>query len=124
MLRRVVIALGAAATAFGGWFLTFTHSHTGVCTVLHGATSSSSGLDKGCVRIVMSYSEGFVFVVSGILVMMIAFTMINRNERLSLRSELRAVPRGWTDVNHVITSTPVPLAVARSRRHSILSRTG
>ena len=124
MLKRAVIALGVAAVTFGGWLLTFTHSHAGVCATIDGSTASSSGLDKGCLRVVMSYSEGFVFVVSGILVVIIAYTMINRHERLSLRSELRTVPRGWTEVHRVITSSPVQLDVARSRRPSTVSHTG
>jgi len=43
----------------------------------------------------MSYSLGFVFVASGLIIAVIAFTMIAKQERLDLHGELKAVPRTW-----------------------------
>ena len=52
----------------------------------------------------MSYSLGFVFVASGLIIAVIAFTMIAKQERLDLHGELKAVPRTWAKRNYVAAS--------------------
>ena len=104
MLRRVVIAMGVVLMATGVALLGRAHSQVGVCTVSHSSTASALG--STCVRTLMGYGEGFVFVASGFLVVVIALTMISRRERLDLKSELRAVPRTWKKADYVITNEP------------------
>jgi hypothetical protein len=92
MLRRFVVGFGLATILFGVWLLGRVHSEVGVCNVINGSNAgSTSGPRSGCVGILMSYTEGFVFVAAGLVIVVIAFTMISRRERLDLRSELRAV---------------------------------
>ena len=104
-LKRIVIAIGLAITAFGIWTLARAHSQVGACTVSTstGATAHS-GIDKTCVQTLMSYSLGFVFVASGVIIVFIALTMIAKQERIDLHSELKAVPRTWGQRNYVMTS--------------------
>ena len=52
----------------------------------------------------MSYSLGFVFVASGVIIAAIALTMIGRQAHLDLHGELRAVPRTWAKREYVATS--------------------
>jgi hypothetical protein len=52
----------------------------------------------------MSYSLGFVFVASGVIIAVIALTMIANQERLDLHCELKAVPRTWGTRQYVATS--------------------
>jgi hypothetical protein len=120
MLRKFVVGLGLTTTLFGVWLLGRVHSKVGVCNVIHGSVAgSSSGARSGCVGILMSYTEGFVFVASGLVVIAIAFTMISRRERLDLRSELRAVPRTFKTPGYSINSRPVPIdkVAVSARRH-------
>jgi len=104
-IRKVVIGLGLALMAFGIWTLARAHSQVGTCTT-SGATgaASHSGLDSSCVQTLMSYSLGFVFVASGLIIAVIAFTMIAKQERLDLHGELKAVPRTWAKRNYVAAS--------------------
>ena len=103
-LRRTVIGFGLAAMAFGFWALARVHSQIGTCTASYGANGARSGLDTTCVKTLMSYSLGFVFVASGLIIMVIAFTMIAKQERIDLRCELRAVPRTWAKTNYAAPS--------------------
>ena len=104
MLRRVVIATGLVLMVVGIALLGRAHTQVGVCSVSHSSTAS--GLNSSCVQTLMGYSEGFVFVASGFLIIVIALTMISRRERIDLKSELRAVPRTWKKADYVITSEP------------------
>ena len=52
----------------------------------------------------MSYSLGFVFVASGLIIAVIALTMIAKQERMDLHSPLKAVPRTWGKREYVVTS--------------------
>jgi hypothetical protein len=104
-IRKVVIGLGLAVMAFGIWTLARAHSQVGTCTT-SGPTgaASHSGIDSTCVQTLMSYSLGFVFVASGVIIAIIAFTMIAKQERIDLHSELKAVPRTWGKRQYVATS--------------------
>jgi hypothetical protein len=104
-LKRIVIAFGLAAMAFGIWTIAKAHSQVGTCTAASptGATAHS-GIDANCVQTLMSYSLGFVFVASGLIIGVIALTMIARQDRLDLHSELKAVPRTWGKRDYVATS--------------------
>jgi hypothetical protein len=103
--KRIVIGLGIVLMVFGLWTLLQAHTQVGVCTVsaARGA-SARSGLDSTCVKTLMAYIEGFVFVASGLIITVIAFTMIARQEKLDLRCELRAVPRTFKKGNYEIHS--------------------
>ncbi len=104
-IRKVVIGVGLAAMAFGIWTLARAHSQVGTCTTSGPASAAThSGIDSTCVQTLMSYSLGFVFVASGIIIAIIAFTMIAKQERIDLHSELRAVPRTWAKRQYVTTS--------------------
>lgn len=104
-LRKTVIGVGIALVVFGMWTLARTHSEVGVCTPLTGARAgASTGIDSLCAQTLLSYLEGFVFVVAGVIVVIIAFTMIARRARFDRHSELHAVPRTWAKVKYVITS--------------------
>ena len=123
MVRRIVVGCGVAIMAFGIWLLERTHSHVGSCNVVSTAsTGSSVGANSNCVQTLMAYSEGFVFVAAGFLIAVIAFTLIARDTRLSLHSELRTVPRGWGKDEYVITSMANGTCVEKIRHHSIFSR--
>ena len=88
-LKRIVIA-------FGIWTITKAHSQVGTCTVASPTGAGAhTGIDSSCVQTLMSYSLGFVFVASGFIIGVIALTMIAKQERLDLHSELKAVPRTW-----------------------------
>jgi len=104
-MRRVVIGLGLAVLAFGIWTLVRAHSQVGTCAT-SGPTgaASHSGIDSTCVQTLMSYSLGFVFVASGVIIAIIAFTMIAKQQRIDLHSELKAVPRTWGKRQYVATS--------------------
>ncbi len=104
-LRKTVTGMGVALVIFGMWTLARTHSRVGVCTPLTGARAGAgAGIDSLCAQTLMSYLEGFVFVASGVIVVIIAFTMIARRARLDLHAELHAVPRTWSKAKYVITS--------------------
>jgi len=103
-LRRTVIGIGLAAMAFGIWALARTHSRVGNCTVTNGLGATHSSIDTTCVQTLMAYSLGFVFVASGLILAVIAFTMIAKQQRYDLHSELKAVPRTWAKRNYVATS--------------------
>jgi hypothetical protein len=100
-----VIAFGLAAIAFGIWTLFRAHSQVGTCTT-NSATGAAahSGIDSTCVQTVMSYSLGAVYVASGVIIAIIALTMIARQERIDLHAELKAVPRTWGKRQYETTS--------------------
>jgi hypothetical protein len=103
--RKTVTGVGIALVVFGMWTLARTHSAVGGCTPFTGArTGASTGIDSLCAQTLLSYLEGFVFVGSGVVVVVIAFTMIARRARFDSHSELHAVPRTWAKVKYVITS--------------------
>ena len=122
MLRRVVIALGVVFMATGIALLARAHTRVGVCTVARSSTASALG--SSCVRTLMGYAEGFVFVASGFLVVVIAVTMISRRERIDLKSELRAVPRTWKKADYVITSEPDAVQPSGVARRTVMSGPG
>ncbi|HUZ42285.1 MAG TPA: hypothetical protein VMU68_12955 [Acidimicrobiales bacterium] len=99
LLKRIVIGSGLASIAFGIWAFTRVYSEVGTCSSNTGA-AARSGLDSSCVQTVMSYSMGFVFVASGLIIVAIAFTMIAKQERIDLHSELKAVPRTWAKTEY------------------------
>lgn len=104
-LKRIVIAVGLAAMAFGIWTLMKAHSQVGTCSTSGAAGATAhSGIDSSCVQTLMSYSLGFVFVASGVIIAVIAVTMIGRQAHLDLHGELRAVPRTWAKREYVATS--------------------
>jgi hypothetical protein len=104
-LKRIVIAVGLAAMAFGIWTLMKAHSQVGTCSTSGAAGATAhSGIDSSCVQTLMSYSLGFVFVASGVIIAAIALTMIGRQAHLDLHGELRAVPRTWAKREYVATS--------------------
>jgi hypothetical protein len=105
LLKRIVIGCGLALMAFGGWAFDRTYAEVGTCSSNIG-TAARSGFDSSCVQTVMSYSMGFVFVASGLIIIVIAFTMIAKQERIDLRSELKAVPRTWAKAEYV-TGAPM-----------------
>jgi hypothetical protein len=104
-IRKVVTGLGLALMAFGIWTLARAHSQVGTCsTSSPTGAAAHSGIDSTCVQTLMSYSLGFVFVASGVIIAIIAFTMIAKQERIDLHSELKAVPRTWGNRRYVMTS--------------------
>src|SRR5579863_3728845 len=103
-MRRLVTSLGLAAMGFGIWTLARAHSQVGTCSTSGGAGTARSGIDSTCVQTLMSYSLGFVFVASGLIIAVIAFTMIAKQQRLDLNCELKAVPRTWAKPDYVATS--------------------
>ena len=103
-LRRTVIGIGLAVMAFGIWTLARTHSRVGTCTTTNGLGATHSSIGATCVQTLMAYSLGFVFVASGLILAVIAFTMIAKQQRYDLHSELKAVPRTWAKRTYVATS--------------------
>jgi hypothetical protein len=116
-LRRVVTGFGLAIMAFGIWTLARAHSQVGTCTTTNGLGPTHSGIDSTCVQTLMSYSLGFVFVASGLIIAVIALTMIAKQERMDLHAELRAVPRTWGKRQYVVNSDgiddPLPTDVTK-----------
>lgn len=103
--KRIVIGLGTVLMLFGLWALLHAHAQVGVCTVNGPAgAGATSGIDSTCVKTLMAYLEGFVFVASGLIITVIAFTMIARQEKIDLHAELRAVPRSFKKGNYEIHS--------------------
>jgi len=103
--KRIVIGLGTVLMLFGLWALLHAHAQVGVCTVNGPAgAGATSGIDSTCVQTLMAYLEGFVFVASGLIITVIAFTMIARQEKIDLHAELRAVPRSFKKGNYEIHS--------------------
>jgi len=104
-LKRIVIAFGLGAMAFGIWTIARAHSQVGTCSAASPTGAAAhSGIDSTCVQTLMSYSLGFVFVASGLIIGIIALTMIAKQERLDLHAELKAVPRTWAKREYVATS--------------------
>jgi hypothetical protein len=92
--KRIVIGLGTVLMLFGLWTLLQAHANVGVCTVSSPTgAAASTGIDSTCVKTLMAYVEGFVFVACGLIITVIAFTMIARQEKIDLHAELRAMPR-------------------------------
>ncbi len=108
--RRAVIGVGLAVMTFGIWTLARAHSRVGTCTTSKGLGATHSGIDATCVQTLMSYSLGFVFVASGFIIAVIAFTMIAKQARMDLHSELKAVPRTWGKRQYVATSDGLDMA--------------
>jgi hypothetical protein len=102
-LRKIVTSFGLVTMAFGIWTLDRAHTQVGVCTTSNGLGATHSGIDAKCVQTLMSYSLGFVFVASGFIIAVIAFTMIAKQERMDLHGELKAVPRTWGKREYVTT---------------------
>jgi hypothetical protein len=103
--KRIVIGLGTVLMLFGLWALLQAHTQVGVCTVSGSAgTGATNGIDATCVKTLMAYLEGFVFVACGLIITVIAFTMIARQEKIDLHAELRAVPRTFKKGNYEIHS--------------------
>jgi hypothetical protein len=103
--KRIVIGLGALLMLFGLWALLQAHTQVGVCTVSGSAgAGATSGIDSTCVKTLMAYLEGFVFVACGLIITVIAFTMIARQEKIDLHADLRAVPRTFKKANYEIHS--------------------
>jgi hypothetical protein len=101
--KRIVIGLGTVLMLFGLWTLLQAHTQVGVCTVSGpGGVAATSGIDSTCVKTLMAYVEGFVFVACGLIITVIAFTMIARQEKIDLHAELRAVPRTFKKANYEI----------------------
>jgi len=115
LLKRIVIASGLASMAFGVWAFTRVYSEVGTCSSNTGA-AARSGLNSSCVQTVMSYSMGFVFVASGLIIIAIAFTMIGKQERIDLRTDLRAVPRKWAKPEYVTGTSEVSRIGAAPRK--------
>jgi hypothetical protein len=104
-LKRIVIGIGLAGIAFGIWTLMRAHSQVGTCSTSGAAGATAhTGIDSACVQTLMSYSLGFVFVASGVIIAVIALTMIGRQAHLDLHGELKAVPRTWGTREYVATS--------------------
>lgn len=103
-IRRFVIDCGPAAIAFVIYTLARAHSQFGTCTTTNGLGVRHTGINATCGQTLMSYSLGFVFVASGVIIAVIALTIIAKRERIDLHSELRAVPRKWAKPNVVATS--------------------
>ncbi len=104
-MRRTVTFLGLAVMASGVWTLQRTYAVIGICRVLT-SSATTSGIDRVCSRTIFAYVEGFVLVSSGLFVVMIAVTMIDRQRRIDLRSELRAVPRQMSTPPRTFTNIP------------------
>jgi hypothetical protein len=109
-LRRAVTGFGLAVMTFGIWTLARAHSQVGTCTTTNGVGASHSGIDATCVQTLMSYSLGFVFVASGLIIAAIAFTMIAKQQRIDMHAELKAVPRTWGKRQYVATSNGLDVA--------------
>jgi hypothetical protein len=110
-LKRIVIGVGLAAMAFGIWTIARAHSQVGTCSTSGAAGAAAhSGIDSTCVQTLMSYSLGFVFVASGVIIAVIAVTMIGRQAHFDLHSELKAVPRTWAKREYVTTSDGLEVA--------------
>jgi hypothetical protein len=120
MMKRLVIGCGLALMAFGGWAFAQTYSEVGTCSSGTGA-AAGSGLDSSCVQTVMSYSMGFVFVASGLIIIVIAFTMIAKQERIDLRAELKAVPRTWAKREYTAGAPQEARISSASRLQSVSS---
>jgi hypothetical protein len=123
-IRRIVTGLGLAAMAFGIWTLARAHSQVGTCSTSGGAGTARSGIDATCVQTLMSYSLGFVFVSSGLIIAVIAFTMIAKQERIDLRSELKAVPRTWAKRDYATTSDGLTAADNYARPRLVVVKSG
>jgi hypothetical protein len=100
-MRRAIIGSGLGLMAFGVWVMMDVHAQSNGC-VVYTSSGPASGLDSACVRTVMSYTQGFVFTASGLLVVAIGYFMINRHARLDLKSELRFVPRSFATPSRAI----------------------
>ena len=124
MLRRILIAFGVVSMLFGGFLVGHAHSTPNGCATLHAVGTTSSGLGATCVHTLIGYSEGFVFMAAGLIVTVIAVTMISRRERLNLRSELRAVPRTWKKADYVITSECDENGVVNATQRVVYSSRG
>lgn len=120
LLKRIVIGCGLALMAFGIWAFTRVYSEVGTCSTNTGA-AARSGLDSSCVQTVMSYSLGFVFVASGLIIIAIAFTMIAKQERIDLHSDLRAVPRTWAKTEYATGASEERRFGAASQLQSVSS---
>jgi hypothetical protein len=124
-IRRIVIGFGLAVMAFGIWTLARAHSQVGTCSASSPTGAATrSGIDSACVQTLMSYSLGFVFVASGVIIAVIAFTMIAKQQRIDLHSELRAVPRTWGKREYATTSNGLERSSGAEPRSLYVVKTG
>jgi hypothetical protein len=115
----MVTGFGLAIIAFGIYTLDRAHTRVGICTTTNGFGVTRTGIDKACVQTLLSYSLGFVFVASGFVITVIAFTMIAQQERRDLHGELKAVPRTWGKRQYVATSDGIDETMGETIDESI-----
>jgi NADH:ubiquinone oxidoreductase subunit 6 (subunit J) len=97
MRRRLVVLPGLATIAFGVWLLVRERAQNGVCNATY-ATTSSSALNRVCMRIVLSYFESFVFISAGLIITLLtAMALSKRSKKFKrvTRGQIAAVPSNW-----------------------------
>jgi hypothetical protein len=97
MRRRLVVLPGLATIAVGIWLLVRERAQNGVCSATF-ATTSSSALNRVCMRVVLSYFESFVFISAGLIITLLTTMVLNKRSKKFkrvVRGQVVAVPRNW-----------------------------
>ena len=103
MRTRLIVLPGPTIIVVGVWMLIRNRAQNGVCSATF-ATTSSSALNRVCMRVVLSYFVSFAFISAGLIVTVLTLTMLHRagkGFRRVMRGEIEAVPESW--------GTPPPL---------------
>lgn len=121
VMRRAVALLGLFEMMCGVWMLQRTHAVAGTCRLLT-AVAAASGVNQACAGTDSVYTEGFVLVASGILIMATALIAIDRRVGLDLRLRFRAVSPKRSTPQRVSTSAPSRSHRVYGARHSAVTR--
>ena len=97
MRTRLVVLPGLAIFVVGLWMLLRDRAQNSVCHATF-ATTSSSALNRVCLRVVLSYFVSFAFISAGLIVTVLTLMMLQRagkGFRRVVRGEIEAVPESW-----------------------------
>jgi predicted lipid-binding transport protein (Tim44 family) len=81
MTRFVAFIVGLAATSYGVWIIASDNSRNTACNATQsnvGKVTTTLGLGSGCLNIVWVYFLGFALLSFGVLLMIVAMTMMRK----------------------------------------------
>ncbi|NNN02573.1 MAG: hypothetical protein HKL87_01015 [Acidimicrobiaceae bacterium] len=94
MIKRVVAVAGVGFVGVGLWALQRTSELTNGCRLSPASSAvSSTGVNSPCVQTLARYGEGSMLVLSGLVLVFIAWRLIDRQHRLDRTSLFSHVPR-------------------------------
>jgi uncharacterized membrane protein len=84
MTRFIAFIVGLSATTYGVWIIVSDNSRNTACNATNqniGGLPSTIGMGTGCLNIVWVYFLGFALLCFGILLMVVAMSMMRKIRR-------------------------------------------